>query len=90
MRTSAALLLTSLLMAVTIAAAPAQEAKNKLPPENAPKVSEIIAKIESRPDFRNLESVEWQEEGYYEITYHTSDKATVEIKIDAATGQPRD
>ena len=89
MKTSAALF-ASTLLAATIAAGHAQEAKNKLPPESAPKVSEIIAKIESRPDFRNLESIEWQEEGYYEITYHTSDKARVEIKIDAATGQPRD
>lgn len=68
----------------------AQDGRDKLPPENGPKASEIIAKIEGRPDFRYLESVDWDEQGYYEITYHTSDKAKVEIKIDGTTGQPRE
>jgi hypothetical protein len=66
------------------------QSDGKIPPENGKKVSEIIAQIEGRPDFRYLENVEWSRDGYYEITYHTADKAKVEIKIDAASGQPRD
>lgn len=65
-------------------------AQEELPPENGKKLSEIIATVEARPDFRYLEAVEWDRQGYYEITYHTADKAKVEIKIDAASGQPRD
>jgi uncharacterized membrane protein YkoI len=77
----------SLAILATAGHAAAQE---KLPPENGKKLSEIIATIEARPDFRYLESVDWERQGYYEITYHTADKARVEIKIDAASGQPRD
>lgn len=65
-------------------------ADSKLPPQDGMKLSAIIAKIEARPDFRYLESVEWERQGYYEITYHTSDKAKVEIKVDAASGESRD
>lgn len=74
------------LLAVTSASA--QDAKQ--PVATGKKASEIVALIEKRPDFQYLNSVEWSEDGYYQITYHTSDKATVEIKIDVATGQPRE
>lgn len=68
----------------------AQSEGDKIPPENARKLSEIVGKIEGRPDFRYLDSVDWDEDGYYDITYHTADKAKVEIKIDAVSGEPRD
>lgn len=61
-----------------------------IPPANAQKVSAIVTTIEARPDFGYIESIDWDDDGYYLITYHTSDKAKVEIKIDAVTGEPRD
>lgn len=61
-----------------------------IPPENAKSLSSIITEIEKRPDFRYISSLEWDDDGYYEVTYHTSDKAKVEIKIDAVSGSPRD
>lgn len=67
----------------------AQTTQLPVPPENAMKLSEIIAKIEQRDQFRYIDEVDWDEEGYYEVTYYTSDKAKVEIKIDPATGEPR-
>lgn len=60
-----------------------------VPPENGLKLSEIVAKIEQRDQFRYIDEVDWDEDGYYEVTYYTSDKAKVEIKIDPVTGQPR-
>lgn len=66
----------------------AQE-QQQLPPQNALKLSEIVAKIEQRNDFRYVSEIEWNREGYYDITYFTGDKAKVEIKIDAVSGQPR-
>jgi hypothetical protein len=67
----------------------AQTAAPAVPPENGLKLSEIIAKIEQRDQFRYIDEVDWDEEGYYEVTYYTSDKAKVEIKVDPVTGQPR-
>jgi len=69
-------------------AASAQE-KSPLPPDNAMKLSEIVAMIEQRNDFRYVSDVEWNDEGYYDVTYFTGDKAKVEIKMDVVTGKPR-
>jgi Peptidase propeptide and YPEB domain len=60
-----------------------------VPPPNAKKLSEIIATVEKRDQFHYVSEIDWSEEGYYDITYFTSDKAKVEIKIDPMTGQPK-
>ena len=70
-------------------AAQAQTKPPSVPPEKAIKLSEIIAKVEQRDQFRYISEVDWDEEGYYDVIYFTSDKAKVEIKIDPVTGQPR-
>lgn len=49
-------------------------------------MSEIIAKVEQRPDFRYISEVDW-DNGGYEVTYYTSDNAKVEIKFDPVTGE---
>lgn len=59
-----------------------------LPPDNALKASEIIARIEARNDFRYLDEAQWDQDGYYEIVYFTGDKARVEIRINPVTGEP--
>lgn len=61
----------------------------KVPPQNALKLSEIVAKVEQRNDFRYVSEIDWNEEGYYDVIYFTGDKAKVEIKIDVVTGEPR-
>lgn len=58
--------------------------------ENGKRPSEILASIEDRDDFRYLEEMEWNDDGYYSIVYHTGDKARVEINIDALSGDPID
>lgn len=78
-----------LLLCGSALAQTATPASAPVPPENGLKLSEIIAKIEQRDQFRYIDEVDWDEEGYYEVTYYTSDKAKVEIKIDPVTGQPR-
>jgi hypothetical protein len=67
----------------------AQNQPPPIPPENAMKLSEIIAKIETRDQFRYISEIDWDEDGFYSIIYFTSDKAKVEINIDPATGQPK-
>jgi hypothetical protein len=60
----------------------------RLPPQNAKKLSEIIAKVEQRPDFRYIDEVDW-DAGGYDVTYYTTDNAKVEIKFDPVTAQPK-
>ena len=70
-------------------AAQAQNEPPPMPPENAINLSEIIARIETRDQFRYVSEIDWDEDGYYRVIYFTSDKAKVEINIDPATGAPR-
>jgi hypothetical protein len=65
----------------------AQDA-SRFPPPSAKKLSEIIAKVEKRPDFRYIHEVEW-DDGGYEVTYYTTDNAKVEIKFDPVSAEPQ-
>ncbi len=87
MNRTAIVLLTIATLASGVAFA--QDRPSPIPPENARKLSQILATVEQRSDFRYVSNVEWDEDGYYDITYFTGDKAKVEIKIDAVTGEPR-
>lgn len=74
---------------VLLAAGPALAADDKpLPPPNAKKLSEIIAKVEQRDGFRYVKEVDW-DNGAYTVTYYTSDKAKVEITYDPVTAEPK-
>jgi hypothetical protein len=72
--------------AVSAGNAFAQEAK--VPPQDAKKLSEIIAKVEQRPDFRYIDEVEW-DDGGYQVTYYTTDDAKVEVKFDPVSGETK-
>ncbi|MGN6550319.1 MAG: PepSY domain-containing protein [Pararhizobium sp.] len=61
---------------------------NPVPPDNAKKLSQIVAGIEKRDHFHYIKDIEWDNGGFYDITYYTTDKAKVEIKINAVSGQP--
>ncbi|TIS58799.1 MAG: PepSY domain-containing protein [Mesorhizobium sp.] len=58
------------------------------PVPNAKKLSEIIAKVEQRPDFRYVKEVDW-DSGAYTVTYYTTDKAKVEITYDPVKAEPK-
>ena len=76
-------------IAAILAGGPAFAAADQpLPPQNAKKLSEIIAKVEQRNDFRYVKGVDWDSDGYT-ITYYTTDKAKVQITYDALTGDPK-
>ncbi|MET3580583.1 putative alpha/beta hydrolase family protein [Mesorhizobium robiniae] len=62
--------------------------ESPLPPQNARKLSEIIAKVEQRNDFRYVDEVDW-DSGAYTVTYYTTDKAKVEITYDPVTAEPK-
>jgi hypothetical protein len=67
----------------------AQDKPPPVPSENALKLSAIIATVEQRDAFHYVSEVEWNEDGYYDVIYFTTDKAKVEMKIDAVTGKTR-
>ncbi|OBQ75309.1 PepSY domain-containing protein [Mesorhizobium erdmanii] len=82
-------LLLSTSVAVFLSAAPALAADEApLPPQNAKKLSEILAKVEQRDGFRYVKEVDWDKDAYV-VTYYTSDKAKVEITYDPVTAEPK-
>ncbi|MER8946540.1 MULTISPECIES: PepSY domain-containing protein [unclassified Mesorhizobium] len=75
--------------AVLLVGGPAFAAdENPVPPQNAKKLSEIIAKVEQRDDFRYIKEIDWDSDGYT-VIYYTSDKAKVEITYDPVTAAPK-
>lgn len=79
-------------MAAFVLAAGQAQAQTREPPvpsDKALKLSDIIAKIEQRGQFRFISSAEWNTDGYYNVTYYTTDNAKVELKIDAISGEHR-
>lgn len=84
------LALAGALTFLTLGGAQAQSENQNATTADSRKPSEILALIEGRNDFARLEEMKWDDDGYYEIVYHTADKARVEINIDAKTGEPVD
>lgn len=84
------LLIAAAVAFVTMPPAIAQFTDPKMRAETGKKPSEILAAVETRDDFRYLEEMKWDDDGYYKVVYHTADSARVEINIDALTGEPVD
>ena len=75
-------------LVVGATAAMAQDPMRAPPPASGQKLSALVAKVEARPNFAYVDEIEWQG-GAYTITYFTTDRAKVEIKLDPATGEPK-
>jgi hypothetical protein len=67
----------------------AQTSERAVPPQDGMKLSEIIAKIEARDKFQYIKEIDWDDEGYYQVDYYTTDKAKVEMKLNPVTGEPQ-
>jgi hypothetical protein len=80
---------STVLCLLALTAAAAAQDRTKFPPDNALKLSQIVTTVEKRPDFRYIYSIDWNDDGYYEVTYYTTDKAKVEIDYNPVTGQPQ-
>jgi hypothetical protein len=79
-------------LAVTLAVAGIAIAQDKpppIPPQNSMKLSAIIGTVEQRNGFLYVYSVEWNEDGYYDVIYFTDDKAKVEMKLDPVSGKAK-
>ncbi len=77
------------LLAGMLLAAPAFAQSMVQPPAKGMKLSELIAKVETRDKFLYVSQIDWSESGYYEVIYYTSDKAKVELHLDAVTGEAK-
>lgn len=76
----------------TIAAEPAQPLEPQAippggPPVGALSLSQIIAQIESRPDFAFIKDIDW-DDGRYEVEYRTREGRDRTLKVDPRTGRP--
>lgn len=59
------------------------------PPANALPLSQVIALIEAEGGIAYIDEVEWDEDGYWEVEYITTDGRKVEVELDPVTGLPR-
>jgi hypothetical protein len=76
------------LLAATLLASPAfAQGTTAPPPPGGKKLSELIAKVETRDKFLYISQIDWSASGYYDVIYYTSDKAKVELHLDAMTGE---
>lgn len=74
---------------LTVAGVAIAQDKPPIPPQNSMKLSAIIGTVEGRAGFLYVSSVEWNEDGYFDVIYFTDDKAKVEMKLDPVTGKPK-
>lgn len=58
------------------------------PPDGSKPLSDILAQVEQRPDFRYVDEAEF-EHGSYKVEYYTKDGVRHKIYIDPATGKAR-
>jgi len=59
------------------------------PPAGSLPLSQVIALIESREDVHWIDEVEWDDDGYWEIEYHSRDGRRRKVRIDPLTGAVR-
>jgi len=72
--------------ALLLLAAPAL-AQN-LPPANSLPLSQVIAGVEQTQPVRVFTEVDWDDDGYWDIEFVTTDNRRASIRIDPVTGEP--
>lgn len=62
------------------------------PPAGAMPLSQIVTKLETDlgGQLGHIEDISWDDDGYWEVEYHTTDNREVEIRVDPATGEVRE
>jgi hypothetical protein len=59
------------------------------PPPDAMPLSQILQTLEQQGDLAYFKEIDWDDDGYWEIDYVTTDGSEREITVDPVTGQPR-
>jgi len=74
-------------IALGLNAAPALA--DRTPPPDSLPMSTIVAGLEERYSIQFIDEIEWDDDGYWEVEFYTTDGAKIELKINPVTGQPR-
>jgi len=74
-------------VALALSAAPALA--DRTPPADALPLSAIVTTLESQYDIQFIDEIEWDDDGYWEVEFYTTDGAKVELKLDPVTGESR-
>lgn len=71
-----------------LATAPVAAFADTPPPAGSLALSEVVAKVEADAGatLAYVESVDWEDEGYWEVEYRTTDGKEVKLRADPATG----
>ena len=78
------------LAALTLSMFALPAAADTPPPADAQPLSRIVATVEANvSDLAFIEDVSWDDDGYWEVEYRTTDGREVEIKVDPVSGQTR-
>jgi hypothetical protein len=54
-------------------------------------LSQVVAKLETDlSDLGHISEISWEDDGYWEVEYQTTDNREVDIRVDPATGETRE
>jgi predicted secreted protein len=74
------------LAAATLATTPAL-AQNQPPADSLP-LSRLVASVETGHPVRNFVEVEWDDDGYWDMEFVTTNNRRASIRIDPVSGEP--
>lgn len=75
----------------SLIAAPSAVMAQQTPPAGSLPLSEVVTKLETDlgGDLSFISDVSWDDDGYWEVEYHTADNREVDIRVDPASGEIR-
>ncbi|HRO15994.1 MAG TPA: PepSY domain-containing protein [Paracoccus sp. (in: a-proteobacteria)] len=61
------------------------------PPAGAMKLSAVLAALEARvgAQLAYVDEADWDDDGYWEVEYYSTDGTEVKVKLDPMTGEPQ-
>lgn len=59
------------------------------PPADGTPLSQMLATIEQEENFGFFDDIDWDDDGYYDVEYYTTDGREVKVRLDPVTGAPR-
>ena len=72
-------------------AAPSALMAQQPPPAGSMPLSQVVAKLETDlSDLGHISEISWEDDGYWEVEYQTTDNREVDIRVDPATGETRE
>ncbi len=72
-------------------AAPSALMAQQTPPSGSMPLSQVVAKLETNlSDLGHISEISWEDDGYWEVEYQTTDNREVDIRVDPATGETRE